>query len=447
MRALLLLLVVCSAVACRSINAEEKAEKPWLVRRFPLNPLHANVGDVASVGEDGAVRIENLANPQFTGRDAVSGLPDLTEGTYLAFVGDDFTISTDDTHILRVRIEEVGNDGSAMLRLGPAGRKHVAVGNQVVLFRPPGSGTRELADLPDHAPVATAGSSTVLDPDAIRGSSHLRQSLEKLKRIAVAMHAFYEVHGCFPPATVTGPDGKPWHSWRVLLLPYLDEGRLHEKYSFDEPWDGPNNRQLLAKMPDVYRDRVHGANPKHYTHYAASTGPKAVLGVRNYDQLRGDPLRSLKTSPSIRFRDILDGTSNTILLGTVGPEQAIPWTKPVDVRFDETYPRPGEKGSFATPFETPRAGPVGAFAYADASVSVVPSGISSAHWKRLVQRSDGVEQRNNGGRYAPQDVRPDQANTRNEAKELRQAAFVEFEWIEEDAPRARLVPARPKRDR
>src|SRR5262249_58412844 len=75
-----------------------------------------------------------------------------------------------------------------------------------------------------------------------------------------------------PPAVIAGPDGKPWHSWRVLLLPYLGEGNLYNRYHFDEPWDGPNNRQLLDSMPGVFRDPIHGDDRGHFTDYAALVG-------------------------------------------------------------------------------------------------------------------------------------------------------------------------------
>jgi hypothetical protein len=57
----------------------------------------------------------------------------------------------------------------------------------------------------------------------------------------------------YPPAYIVGPDGKPWHSWRMLILPDLEQHELYNKYNFDEPWDGPNNRMLWDQMPAIYR--------------------------------------------------------------------------------------------------------------------------------------------------------------------------------------------------
>jgi Protein of unknown function (DUF1559) len=66
--------------------------------------------------------------------------------------------------------------------------------------------------------------------------------------ITLALHNYHDVYGCFPPAYVAGPDGTPWHSWRVLLLPFLDESRLYDRYRFDEPWNGPHNWPLVKDV-------------------------------------------------------------------------------------------------------------------------------------------------------------------------------------------------------
>ena len=55
------------------------------------------------------------------------------------------------------------------------------------------------------------------------------------------MHNFHAITNHFPPAVIFGPDGKPWHSWRVLILPYLEENELYNAYDFSQPWDSPRN--------------------------------------------------------------------------------------------------------------------------------------------------------------------------------------------------------------
>lgn len=113
------------------------------------------------------------------------------------------------------------------------------------------------------------------------------QCRNNLKQIGLAMHNYRDVHGTFPPAYIADADGRPLHSWRVLILPYVDENDLYERYRFDEPWDGPHNRQLQDSLPHVYQcARYHrGLDPKSAegTHlgrlcnFVAVTAPQAVF--------------------------------------------------------------------------------------------------------------------------------------------------------------------------
>lgn len=71
----------------------------------------------------------------------------------------------------------------------------------------------------------------------------------------MAVANYHDANGRYPPPCVAGPDGRPWHSWRVLVLPYVEQSDLHEAYSFAEPWDGPNNRKLAGRMPRLFAFR------------------------------------------------------------------------------------------------------------------------------------------------------------------------------------------------
>ena len=59
------------------------------------------------------------------------------------------------------------------------------------------------------------------------------------------MNNYEAQHGCFPPAYSVDKDGRPLHSWRVLLLPYLDEEELYKQLRLDEPWDSPHNKAVF----------------------------------------------------------------------------------------------------------------------------------------------------------------------------------------------------------
>jgi len=84
-----------------------------------------------------------------------------------------------------------------------------------------------------------------------------------LRLIGLAMKRYHDQYDSFPPAAGLDKDGKPVHSWRVYLLPFIGREDLHKKYNFDEPWDSPGNSLLHDKMPDLFGsayDYDRGAN-------------------------------------------------------------------------------------------------------------------------------------------------------------------------------------------
>jgi WD40 repeat protein len=157
-----------------------------------------------------------------------------------------------------------------------------------------------------------------------------------LKSIGIAMHAYHDVYGKFPPAVGYGPDGKTPHSWRVLLLPYLESETLYRQYNFREPWDSPNNRKLLAKMPAYYRHPMAAADSTDASYFVV-TGPTTVFSGK-------------EGTPS---RDLTAGTSATIL--AVEAKRAIPWTKPEDIPYDPGQPFPEFGGYFPDGFYVVKA--------------------------------------------------------------------------------------------
>ena len=124
------------------------------------------------------------------------------------------------------------------------------------------------------------------------------QCMNRMKNISLALINYHEHYGTFPPAAVTNHAGKPLHSWRVLILPQLDEQELYNRYSFDEPWDGPNNSKLHSQMPEVLGcpSLRRGPNTKTYTHYVAVVGPETVWnrdGKQSIDDIRDGPGKTI----------------------------------------------------------------------------------------------------------------------------------------------------------
>jgi hypothetical protein len=142
-----------------------------------------------------------------------------------------------------------------------------------------------------------------------------QRSANNLKQIALAMHNYESTYGNFPPAAACGKKGKPQLSWRVLILPYIEQDALYKQFKLDEPWDSEHNKKLLARMPDVYR--VPGQKPGTTdTHYRVFVGNGA-----GFDWVTGGKIAT-----------ITDGTSNTLMVVTAA--QAVPWTKPDELEYD-----------------------------------------------------------------------------------------------------------------
>jgi prepilin-type processing-associated H-X9-DG protein len=147
-----------------------------------------------------------------------------------------------------------------------------------------------------------------------REAARRSQCKNNLKQIGLALHNYNDTYGSFPPAYIADESGKPMHSWRVLILPFLDAAPLYNEYDFSEPWDGPNNSRLLARMPPVYACPSHPTAGSHTTNYAGVFGENCVF--------RG--------AEPVTIADITDGTSNTIMVGEA-VKASIPWMKPEDV--------------------------------------------------------------------------------------------------------------------
>ena len=96
-------------------------------------------------------------------------------------------------------------------------------------------------------------------------------------QLGLALHNYQAVHGCFPPAFIADENGRPMHSWRVLILPQLDHQSLYDRYRFDEPWDGPNNRQLHTVSLSFFNcPSVNPEGDSIYTNYLAVVGPNTM---------------------------------------------------------------------------------------------------------------------------------------------------------------------------
>jgi prepilin-type processing-associated H-X9-DG protein len=159
-----------------------------------------------------------------------------------------------------------------------------------------------------------------------------KASQENLKELGLALHQFRDMNEEFPgPAILSKKDGKPLLSWRVAILPFIEQNPLYQQFKLDEPWDSPHNIKLLDKIPKVF------AVPGVKTTTASATFYQAIVGKDAAWQILPNK-NKVFGAQGARLANFTDGTSNTILL--VEGAEPVPWTRPADIAYDAKKPLP-----------------------------------------------------------------------------------------------------------
>jgi hypothetical protein len=159
------------------------------------------------------------------------------------------------------------------------------------------------------------------------------RSVNNIKQILLALHNYHDAHGHFP-TDIRDKDGKPLLSWRVQILPYVDQAALYRQFRLNEPWDSEHNKKFVAQMPKVFRSPRQADNLKDRTTYLAPLG-KGFM----WDEAKG-----------LKIFQITDGTSNTIALVEADDDRAVIWTKPEDITIDMKSPVTGLLGHYTEGF-------------------------------------------------------------------------------------------------
>ena len=156
---------------------------------------------------------------------------------------------------------------------------------------------------------------------AAREAARRAQSMNNMKQIGLAMHNYHDVYKALPPAYGVDKSGKPLLSWRVYILPFIEQQTLYKQFHLDEPWDSEHNRTLIERMPQVYLSPNSVAGP----------GKTIYLGNAGKDGVFVPASGSAQEHPrGLSFAKITDGTSNTIMVVEAGNAAAVTWTKPDD---------------------------------------------------------------------------------------------------------------------
>jgi RNA polymerase sigma factor (sigma-70 family) len=177
----------------------------------------------------------------------------------------------------------------------------------------PAEGAKPNADKTDQVPRAVA--------------ANLTRSQNNLKQLGLAFHNYNDSFGSLPPSAISDRQGKPLLSWRVAILPFIEQDALYKEFHLDEPWDSEHNKKLLERMPDLYK----------------LPGIRNKPGMTAYQVFVGKDALFFGTRKSRIPASIPDGTSNTVLVAEAA--EMVPWTKPADIPFGDEDPR-GQVGGW-----------------------------------------------------------------------------------------------------
>jgi prepilin-type processing-associated H-X9-DG protein len=171
----------------------------------------------------------------------------------------------------------------------------------------------------------------------VREAAGRASSSNNLKQIGIAVHNYHDVMGKFP-ADIKDKTGKAILSWRVEILPYIEQENVYRMVKRDEPWDSPANKEMAKVQiktfmsPNATNNQVEGG-----------------YGVTHYRGVKGKGMAFDPTVKQLRFVDFTDGTSNTIMVVESGDPVA--WMRPDDLTIPEKGPLPrfdvpGRPGQF-----------------------------------------------------------------------------------------------------
>jgi len=146
-----------------------------------------------------------------------------------------------------------------------------------------------------------------------RPAAHRVHCKSNLKQIGLALLTYHETYDTLPPAYTVDADGKPLHSWRTLILPFVDQQQLYDKIDLSKPWNDPANSEAYAAEPSVYRC-ISADLPPNHTAYLSVVTPDSCIR----------PIESKTLS------EITDDHGKTLMVIEVAAEHAVHWMAPQD---------------------------------------------------------------------------------------------------------------------
>jgi hypothetical protein len=220
----------------------------------------------------------------------------------------------------------------------------------------------------------------------VRDAQHIQISQNNLKQIGLAVHNYEDTYKAIPLGGSPDPASGINMSWRVRLLPYIEQLPLHDRIDYNTPWDSPKNSPFHTAMPKLYcpPPTDPGKNQAQYLafRYPQKFDPRAEPFAENP---RFNPTSYSffgEGSRTQQFANCIDGTSNTIMVAEADADRAVPWMKPADLDFDLAKPKAGlgnvRKGGFLV-------------VMGDGSTRFIPNSIDDETLRRLVIANDGQD--------------------------------------------------------
>ncbi len=216
--------------------------------------------------------------------------------------------------------------------------------------------------------LACAGVLVALLLPAVQASREAARRMScsnNMKQIGLALHNYHDAYKAFPPAYTVDANGKRLHSWRTLILPFVEQKALYDQIDLDKPWDDPVNLPFANLDIPVY--------------HCPSTPP--APGMTTYVAVV-DPNGVFQGSTGTKISQITDGTSNTLLLYETDVARAVQWMSPDDLDLP-TFVNAGAGGT--------RSNHAGGsnICLADGSVMFFAGSSDATTRQNLVIRNDG----------------------------------------------------------
>ncbi|MDG1809859.1 MAG: DUF1559 domain-containing protein [Pirellulaceae bacterium] len=198
--------------------------------------------------------------------------------------------------------------------------------NLSALFRTPeGFEIVQRQTYPGGTPGSFLGGATVSLMPAfltVRKAANRTDSANRMRQLLLAMHNYHDVNGALPARFSQDGDGKPLLSWRVHILPYIEEGDLYSEFHLDEPWDSEHNKALVARMPQAF-SHPRAKLDSGKTVYLVPTGNSVIQSPEESVDDTANPT-------GLKLEQITDGSSRTAMLLEADPDNAVIWTQPND---------------------------------------------------------------------------------------------------------------------